>query len=187
MNVQCSDVGLYWPVYLLRVNSSIQYSLLVRQTLQSRLMMLDSLLLLAWMYFWHISFVSTWRLVDIHQSQSQKMVLWHPASQVHFDPLENTEGSLCICTPNWQCAANAQELLDTWKLIFISMLKTSQKADRGTLCRSLLPVGNPSALQALRLELVDLPPRTSCSCDAISCRLDQLQKVDWDQAESKLI
>ena len=30
----------------------------------------------------------------------------------------------------------------------------------------------PSALQASRLELVDLPSRSSCSCDAISCRLD---------------
>ena len=65
MNVQCPEVGLYWPIYLLEVNSSIQYSSLVRQTLQSRLclMMLDCniLLLLAWKYFWHISFVSTWR------------------------------------------------------------------------------------------------------------------------------
>ena len=65
MNVQCPEVGLYWPIYFFEVNSSIQYSLLVRQTLRSRLclMMLDwnILLLLAWMYFWHISFVSTWR------------------------------------------------------------------------------------------------------------------------------
>ena len=49
------------------------------------------------------------------------------------------------------------------------MLKTSpKKAERVTLCRSLLPVGNPASW----LDLVGLPPRTSCSCDAISCRLD---------------
>ena len=147
MNVQYPEVGLYWPIYLSEVNSSIQYSWLVRHTLQSRLsddaglehpppVGLD-------VFLAYLLRVYMETMVGMHQSQSQEAILWHPASQVRFDPVESTEGSLCIFTPSWQCAANAQELLDIWKLIFISILKASQKADRLTLCRSLLPVGNP--------------------------------------------
>ena len=156
-------------------------------------MMLDwnILLLLAWMYFWHISFVSTWRpwWICIRASPKRRscdIVLRRP---VRFDPLESTEGSLFICTPNWQCAANAQELLDIWKLIFISMLKTSQKAVRATLFRSLLPVGNP-LLQLCKIA-VGIGRSSSQNFMQLRCYILQtwlpLQKVDWDQAESKLI
>ena len=107
-------------------------------------------------------------MVNMHQSQSQKTVLWHPASQVRFEPSETTAGSLCICIPNWQCPANAQELLDIWKLIFITMLKTSQKTDRVTLRRSQDPSDPPLLNPPMGLAAQNTPREAWFSSFALS-------------------
>ena len=147
MNVQCPEVGLYWPIYLLEVNSLILYSSLVRQTLQSRLclMMLDwnILLLLAWMHFWHISFVSTWRpwWTCIRASPNRPscdillcryvLILWkalkdRSASALPTGSVQPMHRS-CLTFGNWSSSA-------CWR---------NPKRLTGWLCRSLLPVGNP--------------------------------------------
>ena len=174
MNVQCPAVGLYWPIYLLEVNSSIQY----RQTLQSRLclMILDwnTLLLLPWMYVWHISFMSTWRpwwtciraspkrwscdvLLCRYVLILRKALKDCSASALPAGSVQPMHRS-CLAFGNWSSSA-------CWRC--------PGKLTEVTLCRLLLPVGNPllQLCNASQPELVDLP-RTSCSCDAISCRLD---------------
>ena len=172
------DVGLYWPIYLLEVNSSIQYSLLVRQTLQSRLglMMLDwnILLLLAWMYFWHISFVSTWRpwWTCIRASPKDGLVtscfagtFWSFGK--HWRIALHLYSQLAVCS---QCTGAAWHL----ETDLHQHAEDIPKGWQGDSVQVASPSGQltPSALQASRLELVDLPPRTSCSCDVILCRLD---------------
>ena len=112
-------------------------------------------------------------MVDLHQSQSQKTVLWHPASQVRFDPLEALKdcsasalpaGSVqamhrnCLTFENWSSSAcwRHPKMLTGW----LSTGCFSQWATHSFNSASItVGVG------------MDLPPRTSCICNAISCSL----------------
>ena len=130
-------------------------------------------------------------IVDMHQSQSQKTVLWHPASQVRFDPSESTEGSLCICIPNWQCAANAQELLDIWNWSS-SACWTHPKRRRltGWLCVGCFSQWATHSFSSANIT-VGVGKSSSQNFMQLRCYILQiwlqLQKVDWNQAESELI
>ena len=114
-------------------------------------------------------------MVDMHQSQSQKTVLWHPALQTcmfwsfgkHWRIALHLHSQLAVCS---QCTGAAWHL----ETDLHQHAEDIRKGWQGDSVQVTSPSGQPtpSALQASWLELVGLPPRTSCSCNAISRRLD---------------
>ena len=195
MNVQCPDhVGLYWPIYLLEVNSSIQYSSLIRQTLQLRLclMMLDwnILLLLAWMYLWHISFMSAWRpwwtciraspkrrscdiLLCRYDLILRKALKDRSASALPTGSVQPMHRS-CLTFGNWSWSTcwRHPKRLTGW----LCAGHFSQWATHSFSSASIaVGVGRSSSQNFMQLR-----------CYILQTWL-QLQKVDWDLAESKLI
>ena len=129
-------------------------------------------------------------MVDMHQSQSQKMVLWHPALQVPFDPSETLKdrsasalptGSVqlmhrsCLTFGNWSSSAcwRHPKRLTGWLCAgcFSQWATHSYYSSAGI----AVGVGRSSSQNFMKLR-----------CYILQTWL-QLQKVDWDQAESKLI
>ena len=134
------------------------------------------LLLLAWMYFWHILLrVYMEIMVDMHQSHAvpkDGLVISYFADTFwsfgkHWRIALHLHSQMAVCS---QCTGAACHL----KTDLHQHAEDSPKGWQGDSVQVASPSGQPtpSALQASRLELVDLPPRTSCSCDAISCRVD---------------
>ena len=176
-----------WLIYLLEVNSSIQYSSLVWTGTSSS----------CWPGC--ISGISPSCLHGDHGGHASEPIPKDGScdillcSYVLILQKACTEGSLCIYTPNSQCAANAQELLDIclssacwsssacWRhpkrlTGWLCASRSSQWATHSFSSASIaVAVGRSSSQNFMQLR-----------CYILQTWL-QLQKVDWDQAESKLI
>ena len=196
MNVQCPEVGLYWPIYLLEVNSSVQYSSPVRQV-PSVETLSDDAGLEPSSSCWPgcISGISPLCLHGDHGGHAsgaspKRRVLWNPASQVRIwsfgKPWRialHLHSQLAVCSQctgscwhfgKWSSSAcwRHPKRLTGW----LCAGRFSQWATRSFGSASIaVGVGRSSSQKFMQLR-----------CYILETWL-QLQKVDWDQTESKLI